>query len=90
MPRSRLFIWLLKKGFPLRTIFARFTRVPLLGRVPDYMLFHEDDVIYLPKNEVTNIKINQPIEQHGEMVVPSSVVEYFIEIAWIMDWCRLS
>lgn len=91
MPRSRLFIWLLKKGFPLRTIFARFTRVPLLGRVVDYMLFHEDDIIYLPKNEVTNIvRINQPIEQHGEMVVPSSVVEHFIEIAnyhWIMDWC---
>lgn len=90
MPRSRIFVWLLKKGFPLRSVFARFTRVPLIGRVMDYMLFHEDDIIYLPKDEVTTIRINQQIEQKGSMVIPSRVIEYFIEKAnyhWIMNWC---
>ncbi len=90
MPRSRLFIWLLKKGFPLRTFFAGFTKIPLLGRSMDYMLFQNDDIIYLPKDEVSTIKIDREIEGHGEMVVPSSVLEHFIKEAnyhWIMDWC---
>lgn len=90
MPRSRLFIWLLKKGFPLRTIFFRFTKVPILGKAMDYMLFHDDDIIYLPKDDVAVININQSIEHHGELVVPSRILEHFIEEAhyhWIMDWC---
>jgi ferredoxin len=56
----------------------------------DYMLFHEDEIIYLPKDDVTTIKISEPIERHGDMVVPSSVLEFFIDKAnyhWIMDWC---
>ncbi|MFX0182625.1 MAG: DUF362 domain-containing protein [Candidatus Hodarchaeota archaeon] len=90
MPRSRLFIWLLKKGFPLRTLFSRFTKVPILGKAVDSILFHENDnVIYLPKDGVTIININQSID-HGELVVPSKILEHFIEEAqyhWIMDWC---
>lgn len=56
----------------------------------DYMLFQDDDIIYLPKDEVSTIKIDKEIEGHGEMVVPSSVLEHFIKAAnyhWIMDWC---
>lgn len=90
MPRSRLFVWLLKKGFPYRIFFSKFTKVPLLGRLMDYMMFHEDNIIYLPKDTVTTIKIDQPIERHGDMVVPSAVLKYFIEQSnyfWIMDWC---
>ncbi|MFX0149226.1 MAG: DUF362 domain-containing protein [Candidatus Hodarchaeota archaeon] len=92
MPRSRLFIWLLKKGFPLRTVFSRFTKVPILGKIMDYLLFHNDEIIYLPKDNVASFKINidQPIKQHGDMVVPSRVLEHFIEEAnyhWIMNWC---
>lgn len=90
MPRSKLFIWLLKKGFPLRSVFARFTKIPVVGRGIDHMLFHEDDIIYLPKDEVSIIKVNKTLESHGEMVVPSKVLDHFIEEAnyhWIMDWC---
>ncbi|MHA2093352.1 MAG: DUF362 domain-containing protein [Candidatus Hodarchaeales archaeon] len=89
MPRSRLFIWLLKKGFPLRIFLSKFTRVPLLGRALDFMMFAGDDILYLPKDAST-IQINQPIERHGEIVVPSSIVEHFVEEAsyhFIMDWC---
>ncbi len=90
MPRSRLFIWLLRKGFPLRIFFSKFTRVPLLGRFLDYIMFHEDDIIYLPKDDVTTIKINQHIQHHGETVVPSKILKHFIEESnyhWIMNWC---
>lgn len=90
MPRSRLFIWMLKKGFPFRIFFSKFTRIPIIGRLLDYMMFHDDDIIYLPRDDVTTIKVNQSIDQHGEMVVPSNVLEHFIEEAnyhWIMDWC---
>lgn len=89
MPRSRLFIWLLKKGFPLRIFFSKFTRVPLLGRALDFMMFAGDDILYLPKDD-SIIQIDQPIERHGETVVPSSIVEHFVEEAnyhFIMDWC---
>ena len=90
MPRSRLFIWLLKKGFPLRIFFSKFTRVPLLGRILGYMLFHENEMIYLPKDDVTTIKVNQTVDQKGDMVVPSDILKHFIEEAnyhVIMDWC---
>jgi ferredoxin len=91
MPRSRLFIWLLKKGFPLRIFFSKFTRVPLLGKVMDHMMFAGDDILYLPKDETARIiEINKPLEKLGETVVPSIIVEHFVEEAeyhFIMDWC---
>ena len=89
MPRSRLFVWSLKKGFPLRSGFARVTKIPILGRIMDYMLFHEDEIIYIPKDEASVIKIDKEIV-HGETIVPSMVIDHFIEEAnyhWIMDWC---
>ncbi|MFX0013777.1 MAG: DUF362 domain-containing protein [Promethearchaeota archaeon] len=90
MPRSRLFIWFLKKGFPLRTIFARFTKIPLIGRVMDLMLFDNDKIIYLPKDDVIKIKIDKKVENKGDVVIPSSILEEFIEKTnyyFIMDWC---
>jgi hypothetical protein len=52
------------------------------------MIFHGDDILYLPKDNT--IQIDQPIERHGETVVPSSIVKHFVEEAnyhFIMDWC---
>jgi ferredoxin len=56
----------------------------------DYMMFHEDDILYLPKDSVTTIKIAQPLEQHIETVIPSQVIEHFINESnyhFVMDWC---
>jgi ferredoxin len=56
----------------------------------DYMMFHEDDIIYLPRDDATMIQINQPIERQEEIIIPSKVVEHFIEEAnyhFIMNWC---
>lgn len=88
MPRSKWFVAALKKGFPQRILFSRLTKIPIIGQMVDHMLFEGDDILYLPKDEV--IQINKAIDRHGEMVLPSQVVDYFIEKSnyhWIMDWC---
>lgn len=84
-------IWLvnlLKKGFPRRFVIARLTRYPVLGKVIDDLIFKGDRVIFLPKDRV--VEVNRPVDAPGEMVLPSRVVEYFIEKAnyhWIMNRC---
>ena len=60
----------------------------LLGRIVDLCLFEGDDLIHLPQDNV--IKIDQTLELAGDMVLPSQVVERFIEqanIHWIMNAC---
>ncbi len=79
---------LIKKSFSGRFLAARATRLPLLGRLVDRWLFWGDDLIYLPQDQV--IPVDQAIDSHGEMVLPSQVVEHFIQEAsthWIMDAC---
>ncbi|KYK36174.1 MAG: 4Fe-4S binding protein [Theionarchaea archaeon] len=84
-------VWLvdiIKKGFPTRFLLARLTRVPVLKRVMDYLFFENDDMIYLPKDTV--VQVNQSVATPGEMVLPSQVVDYFIEKAnyhWVMNFC---
>lgn len=88
MSRPRWLVGLLKKAFPGRFLAAGATRMPVLGRMVDDWLFAGDDLIYLPKNRV--IPINKTLGAPQEVVLPSAVVEHFIEAAnyhWIMDSC---
>lgn len=88
MSRPVWFTNLLKKGFPYRFFLARLTRVPILGRVMDFLFFEGDDIIYLPKDKV--IQVNQSVTAPGDMVLPSQVVKHFIRKAnyrWIMNFC---
>jgi ferredoxin len=84
-------IWivkLIKMTFPQRFILAKMTNYPWFGKTIDHMLFEGDNIIYLPKDGV--VEINESIEKPGEMVLPSQVVDHFIEKAnyhWIMDEC---
>jgi ferredoxin len=81
-------VQLVKKTFPRRFLVARATKVPILERILDHWLFEGDDLIYLPKDQV--IQISQSLDMPGEMVLPSQVVEHFIEKAnthWIMNSC---
>jgi ferredoxin len=83
---------MLKKTFPNVRMIAKATKVPLIGRIIDYMLFEGDDIIYLPKNSVAEkvIPINQAVTQPDETVLPSQIVHHFIDKAsfhWIMDFC---
>ncbi|MFX1439695.1 MAG: DUF362 domain-containing protein, partial [Promethearchaeota archaeon] len=92
MARPLWFVQLLKKTFPNVRMIAEATRIPIIGRIIDYMLFQGDDIIYLPKNKVAKqvIMVNQPIEQPDETVLPSQIVHHFIDKAnfhWIMDFC---
>ena len=60
----------------------------MIGRLVDKLLFEEDNMIYLTKDSV--IEIDHTIEMPDNYVLPSKIVEYFIEEAdfyWIMDFC---
>jgi len=88
MARPMWFVDLVKKYFPGRFTLARLTRVPVVGRVIDHGLFEGDDIMYLPKDGV--IQIDEPVPEPKQSVLPSQVVEHFIEKAnhhWIMDAC---
>jgi len=91
MSRPMWFVRFLKKIYPSRFFVARATNVPTIGRFFDHWLFEDDGMICLPPDQVVRtIEVDQSLEMPGEMVLPSQVVEYFIEKAsvhWIMDFC---
>ncbi len=92
MGRPVWFVNLIKRTFPSRFRLAELTNLPVIGRLIDYGLFEGDDLIYLPRDNVVQnvIQVGQPIEEAGSIVLPSQVVEHFIEQAnyhWIMDFC---
>jgi len=91
MSRPTWFVQFIKKIFPTRFFVARATNVPPLDRFFDHWLFEDDDMICLPKDDVVRkIEVDQAIDPPDEMVLPSKVVEYFIEQAsvhWVMDFC---
>lgn len=92
MARPLWFVELLKKTFPNVSIIAKMTRVPIIGRIIDKMLFEGDDIIYLPKDNVIQktIQINQSLDKPIDTALPSAVVHHFIEKAnyhWIMNFC---
>jgi ferredoxin len=84
-------MWLveiIKKTFSQIFILARLTRVPVIGRLVELGLFENDDIMYLPRDQV--IQINQTLPSHENMVLPSEVVDHFIRKAsrrWIMHKC---
>ena len=79
MNRSIWFVKLLERLFPHRFALARLTRIPVVSRITDRLLFEGDDLIYLPQDRV--IPVSQALDRPGEMVLPSQVVEHFIEKA---------
>jgi ferredoxin len=88
MARPLWFVELIKKPFPQRFLLAGMTKLPLVGRLVDHLLFEGDGVFYLPSDQV--IQIDEPIDRPEELVLPSQVVEHFIQQAnhhWIMDGC---
>jgi len=88
MSRPLWFVDLVKKSFPSRFLMAKMSNLPGFKQVIDMSLFAGDDIIYLPKDKV--IQINQPIERPSDVMLPSAVVEHFIEESshhWIMNYC---
>ena len=92
MARPLWFVELIKKTFPNRGMIAKLTKVPIVGRIVDKMLFEGDDIIYLPKDGPFKkvISIGKSIDTSVETALPSRIVEEFIEKAnhhWIMNFC---
>jgi ferredoxin len=82
------FVRMVKAAFPARFFVARLSRLPFLGHLIDRWFFDGDGFYYLPKDSV--IRINRTLDSPEQVVLPSQVVEYFIEKAgfhWVMDAC---
>ncbi len=81
MSRPLWQVSLIKKTFPTPTI-AKLTRLPFIGKLAQYLLFHEDEIIYLP--------INESIPGEDQVALPSDVVRHFVKTAkqrWVMNEC---
>jgi ferredoxin len=79
---------LINKTFSQRFLLSRLTRIPGIGRLFEFALFEGDNVIYLPKDKT--IRVNKSLADTGDMVVPSQVLEHFIQESnyhFIMDFC---
>lgn len=86
------FVKLLKKTFPNVKLIAKLTRAPGIGRIIDNMLFQGDDIIYLPKDAVSQqvIQIGESLETPTDTILPSQIIHHFIDEAnfhWIMNTC---
>ena len=92
MARPLWFVELIKKTFPQVRGIAKLTNVPIIGKVIEKLLFEDDDIIYLTKDNIIQrvIQIDKSLDQPLETVLPSQIVEYFIKKAnyhWIMNYC---
>ena len=98
MARPKWFIKLLKKSFGLRFFLARLTKIPGLKYIAYKLLFDDDVIFYLPrdniitedKSVVKKIKVDEKIAQPEDLVIPSKIIEKFIDEAkylWIMNFC---
>jgi len=88
MARPLWFVKILEKTFPNIKLIAKLTRVPIVGRFIDFLLFEGDNIVYLTQDKI--ISINKEVEKEPDMVLPSKVLEYFINKAkyyWIMSVC---
>jgi ferredoxin len=90
MKKPPVFTVLLEKGFPLRFIIAKMTKVPPFKQVMNHLLFSQTNLTYLFKDSVVEIPVNKSFQSPDNMVLPSQVVDRFIRHAshrFIMDFC---
>jgi len=90
MEPSKRFVRLLEKIFPHRFKIAKFTHIPIVRWIITKMFFDKSNLTYLTKDNVIEIQLNKKIEPPDSIVIPSKVVEYFIEKSsyrFIMNFC---
>ncbi len=88
MARPAWLVELIKRNFSKRFAIGKMMKVPVVGPLIKKVFFGGDDVIFLPKDQV--VAVNQHVTHKGQMVLPSQVVEHFIEEAsfrWLMNFC---
>ena len=79
MSRPVWFVKLLEKAFPRRFAVARLTRLPVLQGALARWLAEGDDLTYLPSDSV--VPVNRSVELPNSLVLPSQVVDHFIDRA---------
>lgn len=90
MKFSKKFVYLLEKFFPQRFKIAKLTKNPIISKIAEKMLFDKNNLTILPKDNTVEIKINKKISPIESVIVPSKIVEHFINEAnthFIMDFC---
>jgi NAD-dependent dihydropyrimidine dehydrogenase PreA subunit len=96
MTRPVWLVALIKRSFPSRFLLARATKAPGVGAVLDRWLFDGDDLFFLPPDHLAKagarrtISVGRTVQAAPDVVLPSQVVEHFIEHAsvhWIMNAC---
>lgn len=88
MARSKLFVEFVKKTFPRDPRVAKLTKLPGVAKMIEKRFFDGDHLICLPKDNV--IPVNKDIADQENVVLPSQVVEHFIQEAkylWAMNFC---
>lgn len=88
MARPLWFVKALRLFYKQRKLVAKLTNFPILGKIIDKMVFANDTLYCLPKDTV--ISLNQTINSQENMILPSRVVEMFVEKTnyhWIMNFC---
>jgi Pyruvate/2-oxoacid:ferredoxin oxidoreductase delta subunit len=88
--RPPWFITLLKRNFKYRFTLAKASRIPGVGAIMSWMLFDGDDMVYLPKDNVVEVAVNQQIDPGTSTPLPSGIVHAFIDEAdfhWAMNFC---
>jgi formate hydrogenlyase subunit 6/NADH:ubiquinone oxidoreductase subunit I len=90
MRPSKRFVRLIEKNFTKRFFYAKFTHYPIVRSIVKRMLFDKNDITYLTKDNIVEITLNKRIEPIESIVVPSKIIEYFINKSsyhFIMDFC---
>ncbi len=79
---------LINRTFSQRFFWSKVSNLPVIGRMIEYALFEDDEIIYLPQKKT--IPVNQSIAHEGNLVVPRDVLDHFIEKAsfhFVMNFC---
>ena len=87
--RPLWFVEFLKRNFKRRFLIGRLTKLPIIGKILLYITFEGDSLTVLPKEQVV-IEINKSLEKEKQFMLPSKVIEHFINKAskhWIMNFC---
>jgi ferredoxin len=87
---SRKYVFFIEKIFPYRFKMAKLTKFPPMRWIVKKMLFEKNNLTVLPKDKVISIHLNKKIRQPENIIIPSKIVEYFInnsDYHFIMNFC---
>ena len=77
MARPAWFNQIVKQLYVARVPLAKLTKLPVIGSLVHAVLFDSDETYYLPKDNV--IPIYEHLEEPEQLVLPSQIVDHFIE-----------